>query len=80
MSTLQTIYEEEGSAALDRLHEATGASRKYLYQIATNRRRPSPELAKLLIQADSRLTLDALLFGGAEISSTPRASGPQEAV
>lgn len=55
---LQTLYETEGSAALNRLAEATGANRKYLYQCATGRKVPSPKLACALVAADARLTLD----------------------
>ena len=54
MSTLKFLVEREGVAALDRIHEQTGINRKYLHQIATNRRRPSAALA--------RLTLEGLLF------------------
>lgn len=66
MSTLHSLYLSEGPAVFDRLHEATGANRKYLYQIATGRRRPSAELARELAKADPRLTLESLLFPDAE--------------
>lgn len=62
MSSLCTLYQTEGAEYLARLHAMTGVSRKYLYHMATGRRRPSPEMARVLMQADSRLTLDGLLF------------------
>lgn len=64
MSTLSELYAKEGPALFSRLHEATGANQKYLYQIATGVRKPSPELARRLMTADSSLTLEGLLFGG----------------
>ncbi|HRQ47786.1 MAG TPA: hypothetical protein PK725_12605 [Rhodocyclaceae bacterium] len=66
MSSLHALYEHEGPDLLARLHERTGINRKYLYQIATRRRRPSPELASKLRAADSRLTLDGLLLSFAD--------------
>lgn len=63
MSTLSHLYRQEGPNLLDRLAVATGANRKYLYQLATGRRRPSPELARDLAAADERMTVDELLFG-----------------
>ncbi len=57
---LQEIYQTEGAAWLNRMAEATSINRKYLYQCATSRRRPSPEYAKRMILADDRLTLDAI--------------------
>lgn len=62
MSTLKSLYEAEGPDLLDRLHTATQANRKYLYQIATGIRRPSAGLARRLAVADPRLTLTELLF------------------
>lgn len=43
-----------------------GCNPKYLYQCATQWRgkRPSPELARTLVAADPRLTLEELLFPG----------------
>lgn len=55
-----TLYRQEGSDWLNRLAEATGINRKYLYQCATGRRQPSPEYAKRMIAADNRLTLDGI--------------------
>ncbi len=63
MSTLKSIYANEGSEVLDRLSGKTGINRKYLYQIATGRRRPSAALALKLSLADPRLTLHELLLG-----------------
>lgn len=57
---MQTIYEKEGAEWLNRLHGATGINRQYLYQCATGRRRPSPDYAVKLVQADDRLTLDGI--------------------
>lgn len=62
MSTLNALYENEGNSVLDRIHAATGINRKYLYQIATGRRRPSAKLAARMIAADSRLSLEGLLL------------------
>jgi hypothetical protein len=61
---LSDIYKEGGFGALKRLAEITGNDPQYLRQIATGWRgkRPSPELAMRLIEADPRLTL-AELFG-----------------
>lgn len=42
---------------------ATGLNRKYLYQIATARRRPGVKAARLLVAADARLNFEALLLG-----------------
>lgn len=62
MSTLKSLYEAEGPDLLDRLHMATQANRKYLYQIAAGIRKPSAGLARRLTAADPRLTLTELLF------------------
>lgn len=62
MSTLKSLYEAEGPDLLDRLHAATQANRKYLYQIAAGIRKPSAGLARRLAAADPRLTLTELLF------------------
>lgn len=64
MSTLSSLYAKEGPSVFARLHAATGANQKYLYQIATGVRKPSPDLARRLVEADSSLTLEGLLFGG----------------
>lgn len=58
--TFHDLYQKEGAGLLNRLHIATGISRKYLYQCATGRRRPSPDYAVKLVQADERLTLDGI--------------------
>lgn len=57
---LRDIYETEGASGLARLAAATGANPQYLYQCATGRKEPSPRLARALIKADRRITLDAL--------------------
>lgn len=62
MKTLFDIYKREGPSVLSVLHEKTGANKKYLYQIAVGIRRPSPGLARKLVDADRRLTLEGLLF------------------
>lgn len=62
MNTLRHLVECDGPGILDRLHDQTGINRKYLYQLATGRRRPSADLAKRLVDADSRLTIEGLLF------------------
>ena len=67
MSTLNDLYVKEGDALLDRLHAKLGGNRKYLYQLATNRRRPSPDLARAMVQADPRLTLEELLWPPAAV-------------
>ena len=62
MSTLFNLYKKEGPSIFDRLHEATGANPKYLYQIATGKRRPSADLAKILRDAEPSLTPEGLLY------------------
>lgn len=62
MSTLFNLYKREGPSVFDRLHEATGANPKYLYQISTGKRRPSADLAEKLIEAEPFLTLKGLLY------------------
>ena len=59
---LHDIYQLEGFAGLKRLAEATEADPQYLRQCATGWRgkRPSPTLAQRLIDADSRLTWEAM--------------------
>lgn len=63
MSTLSSLYAKEGPSVFARLHNATGANQKYLYQIATGVRKPSADLARRLVEADPSLTLEGLLFG-----------------
>ena len=62
MGNLSDIYTKEGASVLGVLHEKTGANKKYLYQIAVGLRKPSPALARKLVDADKRLTLEGLLF------------------
>lgn len=73
---LTDLYLAEGYAALTRLAQQVGANPKYLYQCATGRRRPSPELAFRLIGAEPRLqfeemyrTAKAAVGEGAELES-----------
>ena len=66
MSTLNTLYIQEGNPVLDRIHELTGINRKYLYQIATGRRKPSARIAVRMIEAEPRLSLEGLLLLTAE--------------
>jgi len=47
---------------LNRLHQETGASRKYIYHLAVGLRRPSPEMALRLCMADNRLSFERLLL------------------
>jgi len=60
---LSDIYEQEGFSGLKKLAEATGSNAQYLRQCATGFRgkRPSPELAMRLVDADSRLDFQKLL-------------------
>jgi len=62
MSNLNLLYEQEGNPVLDRIHAMTGINRKYLYQIATNRRKPSARVAARMIDAEPRLSLAGLLL------------------
>lgn len=64
---LHDIYQEGGFAALRRLAEATGSDPQYLWQCATRWRgkQPSLRLARALIAADPRLTLDAIYAASA---------------
>ncbi len=55
---LSDLYRTEGISGLSKLAEAAKTDPKYLYHCATGRRTPSPSLARRLVQADSRLTLD----------------------
>ena len=57
---LLDVYEAEGRQGLVRLAKKAGTSAKYLYHCATGRREPSPRMARRLVAADSRLTLEAL--------------------
>lgn len=57
---LTDLYQSEGYAAITRLAQRVGANPKYLYQCATGRRRPSPELAFKLIDAEPRLQFEAM--------------------
>jgi hypothetical protein len=67
---LNTIYQSEGFAGLSKLAEQAGCNPKYLYQCATGRKTLSPQLAKRLVECDSRLSFEAL-FG---VRSNPVAS------
>lgn len=71
MTTLNALYNAEGNELIDRIHASVGGNWKYLWQIATNRKRPSPEFAWKLMQADSRLTLEDLLFPAGKPGSPP---------
>lgn len=57
---LADLYQADGMAALTRLAKQVGANPKYLYQCATGRRRPSPELAFRLIECEPRLVFEDL--------------------
>jgi len=63
---LSDIYQQEGFAGLKRLAEATDSNAVYLRQCAVGFRnkRPSPELALRLVEADNRLDFQALLLPG----------------
>ncbi len=61
------IYQEGGRKALNRLAEAVGSDGAYLWQCATRwsskggkPKEPSAVLARKLIKADPRLTMDDL--------------------
>jgi len=75
MSTLNVLYVREGNPILDRIHEMTGINRKYLYQIATGRRRPSARVAARMISVEPRLSLEGLLLAdeGPELKEADRA-------
>ena len=61
---LSDIYKEEGYSGLKRLAELTGANPQYLRQCASGwkGKRPSPELAEKLVNADPRLDFKLLLL------------------
>jgi hypothetical protein len=61
---LYDIYQQEGFQGLRRLAEAVGADPQYLRQCATGwkGKRPSPELADALVNADRRLNFRDLLL------------------
>jgi hypothetical protein len=61
---LHDLYQSGGVAALRKLADDADSDAQYLYQLATQWRgkRPSPNLARRLIEADDRLTLEELLF------------------
>ncbi len=63
---LKDIYDKEGIAGLTSIADTVGCSAKYLYQCATERRCPSPAMARKLIAADSRLSFDDMYRQGAE--------------
>lgn len=70
---LSDIHRLDGPAGLRRLADATGTIEKYLYQCATGRKTPSPALAKALVAADPRLTLDDIYADvGAPVAATER--------
>ena len=76
MRNLSDIYKKEGASVLGVLHEKTGANKKYLYQIAVGLRKPSPALARKLVSADKRLTLEGLLFPKSQLGANAQ-SQPQ---
>jgi hypothetical protein len=61
---LEDFYKAEGFDGLRRLADAAGTDPQYLRQCATRwrNRRPSPELALRLVQADDRLDFQSLLI------------------
>jgi hypothetical protein len=70
---LKKLYTNEGPPGLRKLATRGGLSYAYLYQLATERRSPSPAFARKLVKLDPRLDFAALL-GGPE---TPRAARPK---
>lgn len=60
MMNLRDVYKAEGRQGLIRLADKAGTDPKYLYHCATGRREPSPNMARRLVAADSRLTLEAI--------------------
>jgi transcriptional regulator with XRE-family HTH domain len=69
---LKQLYTDEGPPGLRKLATRGGLSYAYLYQLATNRRSPSPAFARKLVKLDSRLDFAALL-GGPETARPARA-------
>lgn len=63
MSTLHDIYLAEGRGYLNSLAERIGRNPKYLWQIATGRRTPSVQVVRALVEADARLSFDAVCSG-----------------
>lgn len=57
---LKTLREAHGKEAWIELARRAGTSEKYIYQCAEGHRSPSPRLARKLVAADRRLTLEAL--------------------
>lgn len=74
---LRDLYEEGGFAALKVLAKAADTDPQYLRQCALGwrKKRPSPELAWRLIEADPRLTLEDLYRSSAPSSGpSPKAA------
>lgn len=57
---LHDIHQEGGAKALDAIAERVGCNPRYLWQIATGRRFPSPQFAHRLVEADRRITIESL--------------------
>lgn len=57
---LQDLFAAEGRQGLIKLAEKVGCHHKYLWQCATGRREPSPDLARKLVASDSRLSIEAI--------------------
>lgn len=57
---LNTLYLAEGQKGLNRLASLVGCNPKYLWQCANGRREPSPEMARKLVAADARLSIEEI--------------------
>lgn len=68
------VLSDLSAAERSALAAKVGCSAKYLYQCARfwRGKRPSPELARELVAAEPRLTLEGLLFPEDGRCSTPR--------
>lgn len=63
---LTDIFETEGRQGLIKLAEKVGCNHKFLWQCASGRREPSPNMARRLVEADPRLTIEAIYSASKE--------------
>lgn len=61
---LHDLYAADGRPGLIHLAGVVGCNPKYLWQCATGRREPSPDLARKLVAADGRLTIQEIYAVG----------------
>ncbi len=59
---LQQLYKDEGRKGLKALADKVGCNPSYLYQLATTEKEPSPRLARALVKADPRLSIDDIYW------------------